>query len=281
MELLAARKPITELVDLVIKPYEYLCPTLGIILSKDATLNEKYYAKSIKEMATKFNITVETIECKDIPEAGYAIAKLRKNPKVQGIINLSNFGHGTQNLDDTIPTRLDINAYSSTTRGKLVSSEGELGFRCGPCGAAAGLKILQYENLDFENKRIAVIGRSIQVGRPLAEMLCQQGASISVFNENLKDIDLSRFNVVYNTVNKADFITKSMWKNGTNNLEYLIDIGANANKEGATVGSIKIADFQEDKVKIAPLVGCIDQLTIIVLFTKLYVNAAIMAGEMT
>ncbi|HAU87140.1 MAG TPA: hypothetical protein DCW90_17125, partial [Lachnospiraceae bacterium] len=107
-----------------------------------------------------------------------------------------------------------------------------------------------------------------------------QGASISVFNENLKDIDLSRFNVVCNTVNKKDFITSSFWKEGTDHLEYMIDIGANANKNGITQGSIRLDDFNNVDCKIAPLVGCIDQLTIIILFVKVYMNAAIMSGDM-
>ena len=280
MELLTPSKPISELVDLLITPYLHLNPSLGIILSTKATLNEKYYANSIQELAKTYNIDIEIVECKDIPEAGLAINRFRRNQKIQGIINLSNFGDGNQNLNDTIPLRLDVNAYSSITKGKLVSSDGQIAFRSGPCGAAAGLKILQYEGVDFENKRIAVIGRSVQVGRPLAEMLCQQGASISVFNENLKDIDLSRFNVVCNTVNKKDFITADFWKEDMNHLEYLIDIGANANKNGATQGSVRLDDFNGVNCKIAPLVGCIDQLTIILLFVKVYMNAAIMSGDM-
>lgn len=280
MELLSPSKPITELVDLVIEPYIHLNPSFGIVISTDATLNEKYYANSIVELAKKYNIDVEIAEGKNIPEAGLAITKFKRNPKVQGIINLSNFGEATQNLNDTIPPRLDVNAYSSLVKGKLVTSDGQIGFRRGPCGAAAGVKILQYEGIDFEKKRIAVIGRDIQVGRPLAEMLCQQGASITVFNKNLENIDLSRFDVVYNTVKQRNFITSSFWKNGFEHLEYLIDIGANASDNGTTQGSIKLDDFKDVDCKIATLVGCIDQLTIMILFTKIYTNAAIMSGEL-
>lgn len=279
MELLSPDKPILELEELVIKPHMNLNPTLGILLSQNATNNEKYYAKCIQEMAPKYNAEVITKTCKDITEAGFQITQFKRNPKVQGIINLSNFGLGNQNLNDMIPTRLDLNAYSSVTKGKLVTSNSSIGFRVGPCGAAAGLKMLQYEDINFENSRIAVIGRSIQVGRPLAEMLCQQGASITVFNENLKNIDLSRFDIVCNTVNQHDFITADFWKEGFDNLKYIIDIGTNSDKEGHSIGSIKHDDFKEVNVKIASIVGCIDKLTLVILFSKLMVNAAVMNGE--
>lgn len=279
MELLTSDKPIHELEELIIKPYLHLNPSLGIILSESATANEKYYAKSIQELGEKFNINVIVKTCSSIPDAGFAISELKRNPKIQGIVNLSNFGVGTQSLNDTIPLRLDVNAYSAITKGKLAVSDGAIGFRCGPCGAAAGLKILHYNNVDFEKKHIAVIGRSIQVGRPLAEMICQQGASVSVFNENFNDINLSYFDAVYNTVNQPNYLDSSFWKDGTDKLEYIVDIGANADENGTTIGSVKLEDFENIDCKIAPLVGCIDRLTIIVLFSKLYVNAATMSGE--
>lgn len=279
MELLTPDKPIHELEELIIKPYLHLKPSLGIILSENATPNEKYYAKSIQAASNKYDVDVIVKTCKGIPDAGFAISDLKRNQQIQGIVNLSNFGVGTQSLNDTIPLRLDVNAYSAITKGKLVVSDGTIGFRCGPCGAAAGLKILHYDNVDFEKKRIAILGRSIQVGRPLAEMICQQGASITVFNENLENIDLSRFDIVYNTINKPNYLDSSFWKNGTDKLEYIVDIGANADENGMTIGSIKTDDFLDIDCKIAPLVGCIDILTITVLFTKLFVNAATMSGE--
>lgn len=279
MRIIKPDKIISGLKDAVIIPNIHLNPVLGIIISENATLNEKYYVEKICEYGEKFNTKVIVKKAKNLVQASQFLNEFKRDPYMCGILNISNFGNGNQNLNDMIPTRLDVNCYSSATNGQFIRSEDPISYRLGPCAAVAAYKVLEYEEISLENKKVAILGHSIQVGRPLAEMMCGKNAIVTVYPSIPNNINLSEYDIVLSSLfEHGQCITPNLWKDGLEKTSYIIDIGTNTNENGETLGNLLLEDFVNYKVSIAPLVGCIDQLTLIALLAKLFKNSAQING---
>ena len=279
MKIIKPDKIVLELKDAVIDPNIHLNPILGIIISERATLNEKYYVERICKICENFNVKVVVKEAKNIVQASQFLNGFKRDPYMCGILNVSNFGNGNQNLNDMIPTRLDINCYSSATNGQFVRSLEPTSYRLGPCASVAAYKVLEYEEISLENKKIAILGHSVQVGRPLAEMMYGKNATVTVYPSISENINLSEYDIVLSSMfDQGQCLTPDLWKDGLEKTSYIIDIGTNTNENGETLGNLLPEDFASYNVSIAPLVGCIDQLTLIILLAKLFKSAAQING---
>lgn len=279
MKIIKPDKIISGLKEAVITPNINLSPVLGIIISEKASLNEKYYVDRICEYGKIFNTEVIVKKAQNLVQASQFLNEFKRNPYMCGIINISNFGSGNQNLNDMIPSRLDVNCYSSATNGQFIRSLDPTSYRLGPCAAVAAYKVLEYENISLENKKVAILGHSIQVGRPLAEMMCSRNATTTVYPSITEDINLSEYDIVLSSLfEQGQCLTPELWKNNLEKTSYIIDIGTNTNENGETLGNLFLEDFSDYDISIAPLVGCIDQVTLLTLFAKLFKNSAQING---
>lgn len=279
MNILSPDKVIAALEDNAIKPFMNLKPTLGIIVRADAAIDEISYLRSLTQKAKEYNAYIQTITVKNAIEASKAILTLKSSPIVQGIINLSHFDNADRGLNDMIPQRLDLDCASSTTLGMLMANTSPVGYRLAPCAAVAAIKYLEYENIDLIGKKIAVLGRSLRVGRPLAEILCQFNGTATVFHSKSGEINLSGYDIVVAAMGRAEIVDKSWWKNGIDT-QYLIDVGINTNTQNKLCGDVKISDFEDVDINITPVPRGIGKIATTVLFSKLYVNAAILSGDL-
>ena len=279
MEVIKPDTIIKNLEDAVINPYINLKPIVGIVSSTDPTRNENYYIQQIQKCAEFFNTEVIVKQAKSLVQASQFLNDFKRDPYMCGIINAADFGNGNQSLNDTIPVRLDVNCYSAATAGQFIKSTDPVSYRLGPCGAIAACKVLEYSGMDMERKRIAILGYSSRFCRPVAETLCRKKAIITVYPEILEDINLSNYDIVISSLfDKRRCLVPELWKDGFNRTTHIIDAGTNTDEEGRTLGNLLLEDFIPYNVSVAPLIGCIDKLALIVLFAKLFKNAAQING---
>lgn len=279
MELLLPQNAIAALEQHVIFPNFDFSPTLGVIISITPSGDEQSYLKSIERQAEKYGAQLEIEYCTDVIEASEKIQLFKRNPSIDGVIILSSFGETEVNqaLANMIPPRLDLDCMSATTMGMLVTNPSPIGYRFGPCAPVAAMKILEYEEFlsDLSGLKVAVLGRSLRVGRPLAEMLTQHNATVTCFHSKSEKMDLHGYDIVISATGKSKAITSKMVDNDA----VLIDIGINIDPDsGELCGDFDFDSFAETKVKITPVPGCIGKLATVVLFSKLFSNACRIRG---
>src|SRR6266705_416476 len=188
---------------------------------------------------------------------------------VQGIIVQMPFaGHLSQKMvADMISPVKDIDGISPRSAGNLFL--GLPSFL--PATAAAVLEILERTQTPLEGKRAVIISRSNVVGKPLAMMLLQKNATVTVSHS--RTVDLAGFtrqaDVLVAAAGRANMITADMVRPGA----IVIDVGINELSGGGIVGDVDFTHVSEIAGGITPTPGGVGPLTNILLL-KQCVHAA-------
>lgn len=270
-------KAIYRLESVSILPFYYLQPTLAVIIhpDKDNHKSDYSYLKALQTAGAGYNAKVEAFYAAEPQEVSDIIVKLKYNPNYDGLMIISDYGEATRGLYDIIPARLDIDGMSSGSLGRLFGATNPIAYRKAPSTPVAVMKILQElmieRNEKLEDKRIAVIGRSIKVGRPLTEILLQQNATVMMWHSHSPK-SISKFNyfdVVISAIGKAKY-----WN--SENLDpqgkLLIDVGINVDEDGKLCGDFDYSDFKDKADYITPVPGGIGPMTTVTIFAKLFAN---------
>lgn len=272
MELLLPDKAIYALENYVILPHKNLNPTLGVIIKKSDKDNPDYvYLRSIEKKAEEYNVFVAVCEADCYVEAADAIQRFKKIMSISGIIVLSSFGEEIdQALYDMIPGRLDLDCTAANTFGRLITFDSPIGFRLGPCAPVAVMKLFEYDNINLEGKKVAIINRSLRVGRPLAEMLTQHNATVTVLHSKSRDYDLNDYDIIVSATGIPHFLSRDQFDD---KYRILVDVGISVDENGKVCGDFDWASFADADGMITPAPGCVGKLATTVLFAKLYNNA--------
>ena len=266
---------IHRLEDEVILPNRHLNPTLGVVIKSNAPAEDLSYFTSIQKKAEKYNVTLDVRQCDNPVEAQNAITHLKQNPAMCGIIILSHYSPSADMvIYNSIPTRLDIDCLSANTMGRLMTSTSNISYRLAPCAAVAAYKMLEYNGLDdLTGKTVAVLGRSLRVGRPLAEILCQRNATVTVFHtKSPENRTLENFDIVISAIGQPKEITYDDDFYYLDHKHIIIDVGINVDENGKVCGDVDFNSFP-DNFRITPVPGGIGKLATVVLFTKVFTNA--------
>jgi methylenetetrahydrofolate dehydrogenase (NADP+)/methenyltetrahydrofolate cyclohydrolase len=159
------------------------------------------------------------------------------------------------------PTK-DADGLHPNNLGKLV--RGELGLRsCTPAGVMA---LLAESQIDIEGKNAVVVGRSILVGKPIALMLLEANATVTIVHSRTKNIkEITRqADILIAAIGKPEAITSDMIKPDT----VVIDVGINRiNDEGQSrlVGDVDYSKVSEIASHITPVPGGVGPMTVTML----------------
>lgn len=276
--ILSPNPVIDRLENEVILPNRHLNPTLGVIIKSNPPADDLSYFTSIQKKAAKYNVTLDVRECDNPVEAQNAITHLKQNPAMCRIIILSHYSPSADMvIYNSIPTRLDIDCLSANTMGRLMTSTSNISYRLAPCAAVAAYKMLEYNGLDdLTGKTVAVLGRSLRVGRPLAEILCQKNATVTVFHtKSPVNRTLENFDIIISAIGQPKEITYNddfYYSNCKLHTNIIIDVGINVDENGKVCGDVDFNSFP-DNFRITPVPGGIGKLATVVLFTKVFTNA--------
>ena len=167
-----------------------------------------------------------------------------------------------QKVIEAISPAKDVDGFHMASAGALMTSMP--GFW--PCTPYGCMKMLESIGYDLKGKHAVVIGRSNIVGKPMALMLLQKNATVTICHsatQNLKAITLQA-DVIVAAVGKRNILKADMVKPGA----VVLDVGMNRNEEGKLCGDVDFAGVEQVAGYITPVPGGVGPMTI----TMLLVN---------
>ena len=167
-----------------------------------------------------------------------------------------------QKVIEAISPAKDVDGFHIASAGALMT--GMPGFW--PCTPYGCLKMLESIGYELKGKHAVVIGRSNIVGKPMALMLLQKNATVTICHsatQDLKAITLQA-DVIVAAVGKRNILTADMVKPGA----VVLDVGMNRNEEGKLCGDVDFAGVEQVAGYITPVPGGVGPMTI----TMLLVN---------
>ena len=167
-----------------------------------------------------------------------------------------------QKVIEAISPAKDVDGFHIASAGALMT--GMPGFW--PCTPYGCMKMLDSIGYELKGKHAVVIGRSNIVGKPMALMLLQKNATVTICHsatQDLKAITLQA-DVIVAAVGKRNILTADMVKPGA----VVLDVGMNRNEEGKLCGDVDFAGVEQVAGYITPVPGGVGPMTI----TMLLVN---------
>lgn len=163
---------------------------------------------------------------------------------------------------DAINYRKDVDGFHPINVGKLAIGE-DCFISCTPAGV---MKMLAEYQIQTEGKQAVVIGRSNIVGKPLAQCLLNQDATVTICHSKTKDLKeiTKRADILVAALGKPKFVTEDMVKEGA----VVIDVGINRNEEGKLVGDVDFEEVIKKASYITPVPGGVGPMTIAMLMTN-------------
>jgi methylenetetrahydrofolate dehydrogenase (NADP+)/methenyltetrahydrofolate cyclohydrolase len=167
-----------------------------------------------------------------------------------------------QKVIEAISPAKDVDGFHIASAGALMT--GMPGFW--PCTPYGCMKMLESIGYELKGKHAVVIGRSNIVGKPMALMLLQQNATVTICHSGTRDLKAMTLqaDVVVAAVGKRNVLTADMVKPGA----VVLDVGMNRNDEGKLCGDVDFDGVKEVASYITPVPGGVGPMTI----TMLMVN---------
>ncbi len=189
------------------------------------------------------------------------IEELVENKAIHGIlVQLPLPAHlDAQKILKLIPKAKDVDGFCEENMGSLCMKEDCL-VACTPNGV---MKMLEREGVETKGKNAVVIGRSNIVGKPMAMLLLNADATVTICHsrtQNLKEI-CSNADILVAAIGKAKFVTADMVKQGA----VVIDVGMDRDENGKLCGDVDFENVKDKCSYITPVPGGVGPMTITML----------------
>lgn len=243
-----------------------LTPGLAVVLVGDNPASQVYVRNKVKACEdTGIHSVLEKYDA-SLTEAELLVRvdALNNDPAIHGIlVQLPLPAHiDAHKVIEAISPAKDVDGFHVASAGALMV--GQPGFW--PCTPYGCMKMLESIGYDLRGKHAVVIGRSNIVGKPMAMMLLQQDATVTVCHSRTADLKAQTLqaDVIVAAVGKRNVLTADMVKPGA----VVLDVGMNRNDEGKLCGDVDFDGVKEVAGYITPVPGGVGPMTI----TMLMVN---------
>ena len=234
-------------------------PGLAVVLVGDDPASQVYVKHKIKDceeaglrsVLAKYDATLSEAELLARIDA------LNADPTIHGIlVQMPLPKHiDPHKVIARIATSKDVDGYSVLSAGELMT--GLPGFR--PCTPYGCMKLIETTGVDLRGKRAVVIGRSNTVGKPMALLLLQANATVTICHSATSDIGhhTRQADVVVAAVGRRNVLTADMVKEGA----IVIDVGMNRNEQGKLCGDVDYAGVAQRAGHVTPVPGGVGPMT--------------------
>lgn len=236
---------------------------LAVVLAGEDTASQVYVRNKIKACAEVGIKSSAYYLPSDVPqnEIEELVRGLAEDESVDGIlVQLPLPKHlDSEKILKSIPSEKDVDGFSEENIGKLCMNESCL-VACTPNGV---MKMLEKYGVEIKGRRAVVIGRSNIVGKPMAMLLLNADATVTVCHsktENLKE-ECLKADILIAAIGKAKFVTSDMVKDGA----VVVDIGMNRDENGKLCGDVDFENVREKCSLITPVPGGAGPMTITML----------------
>lgn len=237
-------------------------PGLAVVIVGENPASQSY-VRNKQRTCEKLGMYSEKYELeKNVSEVALVklIADLNKNNKIHGIlVQLPLPKHIDESrIIESIDPKKDVDGFHPINVGKL-----SLGVEClKPCTPSGIIKLLEYYDIDIEGKEAVVLGRSNIVGKPIALMLLEKNATVTICHSRTKDLEkvLKRADILIVAIGRAHFLKADMIKTDA----VVVDVGINRIESGL-VGDVDFDTIKEKAAYVTPVPGGVGPMTITML----------------
>lgn len=232
-----------------------------------------WYVKSLNRAAERNGITCDNVDLgidATAEEIRAKLAELSADPTVDAIMLQTPLPKGV-GLDDVslaIASAKDVDGVSPLSLGLLAT--GLPGFP--PATSEAVVELAKAHGIALSGKHVAVVGRSNVVGKPLAQLLLAEDATVTVCHSRTVDLPsvTSAADIVVAAVGRAGLIKAEHIRDGA----IVIDVGTNEGEDGNITGDVDAASVTGKAAALSPVPGGVGPVT-----TALLMRHVVQAAE--
>ena len=160
-----------------------------------------------------------------------------------------------QKVIEAIDYRKDVDGFHPVNVGRLVTGQPALV----PCTPFGCIRMLELAGIPMDGKRAVIIGRSNIVGKPLAALMLEQNATVTIAHSRTKNLGeiTKKADVLVSATGQAFLVKADMVKDGA----VVVDVGMN-HVDGKLVGDVDFDNVKEKASYITPVPGGVGPLTV-------------------
>lgn len=219
------------------------------------------YEKSVMKMADKFGIEVDQISLDEKTTSTFGLSRvIMATDNTSGVLLFQPLPKKINNFYTKlmIKPHQDIDCHTLENQGRFYSDKPSFI----PCTVESVMLLLKSYNIELEGKDVVVLGRSNVVGKPLANALLGENATVTICHSKTKNIKdkCKNADILISAIGKPNFVTKDMVKRGS----VVVDVGTTYIDDNL-YGDV---DFErvKDKVSyITPVLNGVGSLTTLLL----------------
>lgn len=243
-----------------------IVPHLAVIMVGDNDASKVYVrnkSRACEEIGIEFKeyLLPSTTKQSELLEL---IQKLNNDKNVNGILLQSPIPKplNIQEAFNTILPEKDVDGFNPYNVGNLCI--GQDGFI--PCTPLGIMKMFEKYNIDIDGKKVAIIGRSNIVGKPMAQCMLSKNATVTICHSRTKELkkEVKDADIIIAAAGKQNIVTADMVKEGA----VIIDVGMNRNSEGKLCGDVDFENIKEKASYITPVPGGVGPMTIAMLMSN-------------
>jgi methylenetetrahydrofolate dehydrogenase (NADP+)/methenyltetrahydrofolate cyclohydrolase len=194
------------------------------------------------------------------------VARLNNDPDINGILVQLPLPEqvDTRKVVEAVAPEKDVDGFHPLNLGYLFSGEP----RFVPCTPGGIMTLLDEYEIDCEGAHAVVVGRSIDVGRPMAALLLNADATVTICHSRTRDLaaETRRADILISAVGRARFVTREMVRAGA----VIIDVGTNQDEQGKLCGDVDFDAVSEVAAAISPVPGGVGPMTIATLMENTF-----------
>ena len=249
-----------------LKQTKNIVPGLAVILIGDDPASHAYVKMKAKacEKVGFYSITHNMPDTISQDEIIATIEMMNNNPRIDGIlVQLPLPKHvDTDKILEVIDPKKDVDGFHAYNVGRLVTNLDSF-VACTPLGV---MKMFEEYNIDLKGQDVCVVGASNIVGKPMASLLLNANATVTITHIFTKDLKshTSKADIIVVGVGVPGLIKEDMVKDGA----IVIDIGINRIEDGSLVGDVDFANVSKKCSYITPVPGGVGPMTIAMLLSN-------------
>ena len=251
-----------------LKEKEWIVPGLVVIMVGDNPASQVYVRNKARaaKKAGFHSKTVNLSESISEEELIEVIEQYNQDPLFHGIlVQLPLPNHiNEMRILLAIDPKKDVDGFHPMNTGNLWNGRRQMV----PCTPAGIMEILREYNVELEGKTAVIIGRSNIVGKPMAQLLLEKNATVTLTHSRTPHLAkvCRQADVLIVAIGRAKFVTEDYVKEGA----VVIDVGINRDEEDKLCGDVDFDQVKDKVGMITPVPGGVGPMTITMLMEQTY-----------
>jgi len=268
----AVSAKIKEQVETLLTDLKGKTPKLAIVRVGERPDDLSYERGALKKMES-FGLIGESFAFpQDITDEAFKkeLAKINENPDIDGILLLRPLPKQIKekDIEHMIDPGKDLDGISPENIARVFAGD-DTGFA--PCTAEAVVEVLKANDISLIGKRVAIVGRSMVVGRPLSMLMLKENATVTICHTRTEDLKETCKNaqILVAAAGRARMVDASFV--GTDAI--VVDVGINVDEDGKLCGDVDFDSLEGTASMATPVPGGVGAVTTAVLARHLVMAA--------